>query len=287
MNAAIMNPQIPFHLPHQPSDLTLDRGHTYRDYRVIPPFTPGREQTGSSQQIVYPLPSPSAWSESTTLRHGAASNYEENLLRRKTPSGTIDGAYESNAHDVQATKHFLIPRNDSSQPFTHFTQLDSVLHQVPYRHMYPHQFYGQTVPSVLQPPAQYLGPTASGVDGRGPYGPYWNDGTYVPYRPAALRDPRYHQAQQTDNNQRADMRWSGGLGSGRMSSWQGKVPAPLAYPVVSDVGTVSWTSLTHGSPALPLPYASQASAGYVRSKLRVVRPLCFCELTVRQILFYL
>ncbi|KAI4716774.1 TPR-like protein [Aureobasidium sp. EXF-10727] len=56
----------------------------------------------------------------------------------------------------------------------------------------PHPFYGQSVPSVVQPSFQYLGPTASGIDGHGLYGPYWNDGTYVPYRPAAVRDPRFY-----------------------------------------------------------------------------------------------
>ena len=35
-----------------------------------------------------------------------------------------------------------------------------------------------------------LGPTASNA--QGPYGPYWPNGTYIPYRPAALRDPRYY-----------------------------------------------------------------------------------------------
>lgn len=39
------------------------------------------------------------------------------------------------------------------------------------------------LPAALQP---CFGPTASG--GSGPFGPYWPDGAYVPYRPAALRD---------------------------------------------------------------------------------------------------
>jgi tetratricopeptide (TPR) repeat protein len=70
--------------------------------------------------------------------------------------------------------------------------MDSMLRQMPWQHLSPQQYYGQTVPSVIQPSFQYLGPTASGCQGTGPYGPYWHDGTFVPYRPAALRDPRFY-----------------------------------------------------------------------------------------------
>jgi len=71
--------------------------------------------------------------------------------------------------------------------------MDSMLHQMPMQHINAsQQFYGQTVPSVIEPSFQYLGPTASGGQGSGPYGPYWHDGTFVPYRPAALRDPRFY-----------------------------------------------------------------------------------------------
>ena len=74
-----------------------------------------------------------------------------------------------------------------------FPMMDSMLHQIPLHYSYnAQQYYGQTVPSVLQPSFHHLGPTASGVQGSGPYGPYWHDGTFVPYRPAALRDPRFY-----------------------------------------------------------------------------------------------
>lgn len=43
------------------------------------------------------------------------------------------------------------------------------------------------LPAALQP---CVGPTASA--GTGPYGPYWPDGVYIPYRPAALRDSRFN-----------------------------------------------------------------------------------------------
>lgn len=49
---------------------------------------------------------------------------------------------------------------------------------------------GMQVPTALQPPYQpSLGPTASN-DG-GFYGPYWPDGKFVPYRPAAYREPEH------------------------------------------------------------------------------------------------
>lgn len=50
---------------------------------------------------------------------------------------------------------------------------------------------GMQIPTVLQPPYQPSpGPTASN-DG-GLYGPYWPDGKFVPYRPAAFRDRGQH-----------------------------------------------------------------------------------------------
>ncbi|PGH23241.1 hypothetical protein AJ80_02657 [Polytolypa hystricis UAMH7299] len=49
---------------------------------------------------------------------------------------------------------------------------------------------GPSIPTVMPAPLQSgLGPTASA--GVGPYGPYWPDGAYIPYRPAAFRDSRF------------------------------------------------------------------------------------------------
>ncbi|KAL4802683.1 glycosyl transferase family 41-domain-containing protein [Aspergillus unguis] len=66
--------------------------------------------------------------------------------------------------------------------------IDSVLNQTS-----PQQrFYWQNgayVPTVLPATLQQcVGPTASA--GTGPYGPYWPDGAYIPYRPAAFREHR-------------------------------------------------------------------------------------------------
>lgn len=53
------------------------------------------------------------------------------------------------------------------------------------------------VPAVLQPPYQPCsGPTASN-DG-GFYGPYWPDGKFVPYRPAAFRHIAYQNSNQIE-----------------------------------------------------------------------------------------
>lgn len=47
------------------------------------------------------------------------------------------------------------------------------------------------MPTILQPLHQPdPGPTSSNSEG--PFGPYWPDGAFIPYRPAALRDARYH-----------------------------------------------------------------------------------------------
>jgi hypothetical protein len=73
----------------------------------------------------------------------------------------------------------------------------------------PH-YYIPTQPTFLQPSFQYLGPTASGGQGTGPYGPYWHDGTFVPYRPAAVRDPRFYQHPH--------------------GGWLGSLPGPLYTP---------------------------------------------------------
>lgn len=72
-------------------------------------------------------------------------------------------------------------------------QMDSVLNQTlpmqqPSQRFYLHNgaYIPTVLPATLQP---CLGPTASA--GSGPYGPYWPDGAYIPYRPAALRDSRF------------------------------------------------------------------------------------------------
>ena len=71
--------------------------------------------------------------------------------------------------------------------------LDSMLHQAPINQQI---FFGpggcqQVVPTLLQPiwPPS-IGPTSSNAQGR--FGPYWPDGSFEPYRPAPIRDSRFH-----------------------------------------------------------------------------------------------
>ena len=69
-------------------------------------------------------------------------------------------------------------------------EADSILHQGSVSQQYYRAMCSQHVPTVLQPMwPPCLGPTA--LAGHGPYGPYWPDGAYEPYRPASSRDPRY------------------------------------------------------------------------------------------------
>ncbi|MCJ1479047.1 hypothetical protein MMC13_007731 [Lambiella insularis] len=73
----------------------------------------------------------------------------------------------------------------------HTPSLDSVLQQAPMSHHFYNMGGFQQVPTMLQPMwPPGVGPTASNAPG--PYGPYWPNGSFEPYRPAALRDQRFH-----------------------------------------------------------------------------------------------
>lgn len=73
----------------------------------------------------------------------------------------------------------------------HLPQIDSMLNQIPpLQPLEPYQMYAHPFCGPMGPPFQTpLNPTVS--NDQGPYGPYWHDGTYIPYRPAAMRDPRF------------------------------------------------------------------------------------------------
>lgn len=69
--------------------------------------------------------------------------------------------------------------------------LDSVLYQSSPSHQFSHYSGGQHNPMVMQP----MWPPCVGItslNSPGPYGPYWPNGAFVPYRPAPIRDPRFH-----------------------------------------------------------------------------------------------
>ncbi|KAF1992497.1 glycosyltransferase family 41 protein [Aulographum hederae CBS 113979] len=79
------------------------------------------------------------------------------------------------------------PRMMTQQP--NLPQIDSMLQQMPQQTPWLNpngQVFNGFVQQTLQAPP---GPTAS--NSHGPFGPYWPDGTFVAYRPAAMRDPRY------------------------------------------------------------------------------------------------
>ena len=211
----------------------------------------------ATQQYAYPL-SRSNTGEALSGNVRDVSKDSEDLLRRKTPGGILNGAYDGSLagqDDRHVSKHILLPSspttdlgspmsgvfnsveqalplrssdvahgsrqlgpgpwlNQQQQLFT-FTpntvmsfdsgsqsptwfnhpfqqsQIDSMLHQIPTHYsqnlfQHPNQF----VPSAMQPsPQTPSSPTVS--NDQGPFGPYWPNGMYVPYRPAALRDPRY------------------------------------------------------------------------------------------------
>ncbi|KAL9601114.1 MAG: hypothetical protein Q9219_002713 [cf. Caloplaca sp. 3 TL-2023] len=67
--------------------------------------------------------------------------------------------------------------------------LDSVLYQGSPFHQLNH-YTGQPLKMAMQP----IWPPFAGItslNSPGPYGPYWPNGAFVPYRPAPLRDPRF------------------------------------------------------------------------------------------------
>ncbi len=100
-----------------------------------------------------------------------------------------------NSDDVEETTYSLNARRPDT---VSATGLDSVLHQSSLSHHYNYFAGGPHVPTVLQPMwPPCLGLTS--LNDSGPYGPYWPDGAFVPYRPAPLRDPRY-QSQTLGNH---------------------------------------------------------------------------------------
>lgn len=142
--------------------------------------------------------------------------------------------------------------------------VDSAVKEVPVQHFHGPLYYGQTVPSALQPSFQHLGPTASGVQGSGPYGPYWHDGTFVPYRPAALRDPRFYCHYSTLwSNSLSQIQHApyGGTSPQVSNPWEHRMlPAQESYPpLVNDSRAFRQDILSHqpsriySDSPLPLP----------------------------------
>lgn len=126
--------------------------------------------------------------------------------------------------------------NLSSQQTIPVNSMDSMLQQMPAYNAPSPMHHGTGIASVLQPSPHHIGPTASYLQRSGPYGPYWYDGTYVPYRPAAVRDPRfYHHSHPS---------WSGTPHGG-----------PRPYPFAQLEGGQKWQEVQNHSHRAPSNYS--------------------------------
>lgn len=102
--------------------------------------------------------------------------------------------FKNEAGDPIAAGEVIQDANGASwvRPVNYPPGIDSVLNQslplqATQRFLLHNGAYVPTVlPATLQ---QCVGPTASA--GTGPFGPYWPDGAYIPYRPVAFRDSRF------------------------------------------------------------------------------------------------
>jgi hypothetical protein len=205
-------------------------------------------------RYAHPLPRTSSYPSQGTQKEGhrRAAAQSEHMLRRKTPNGILNAAYDGTSVEQtdrpHAMKHILLPvtehfsaspagtqqnlvRDLSLRPtlqhldsgfslsqqqtnvqngqwqnnlqfapeqanpswnLPQLPQIDSMLNQMPTQSQHLQYLQNGHSPYAFMPPIfqPSFGPTAS--NDTGPYGPYWPNGTFVPYRPAALRDMRYY-----------------------------------------------------------------------------------------------
>ena len=205
-------------------------------------------------RYAHPLPRTQSYSGTDGAGEGIhnGTKHSEHMLRRKTPNGILNAAYDGTsveqAERPHAMKHILLPvtQHFASDPSTpsdfelplrpptqtwssgyserhqhqplmstvqplsadlasgmahpnstwtlaqpHVPKIDSVLNQLPAQStQYQFQHLGHPFGFMLAPTGPSFGPTAS--NDAGPYGPYWPNGTFVPYRPAPLRDMRFY-----------------------------------------------------------------------------------------------
>ncbi|KAF2089441.1 glycosyltransferase family 41 protein [Saccharata proteae CBS 121410] len=144
------------------------------------------------QQYAHPLQRNTSYLYNGSPKSGhVKTEHSENMLRRKTPNGILAAAYDGTSVEQtekpHAMKHIILPVTTAE-----LGSIDSMLNQMQTHH--PHmqfQQMGQQYHGVMQPSLHGpLGPTVS--NDIGPYGPYWPGGAFVPYRPVAMRDPRYY-----------------------------------------------------------------------------------------------
>ncbi|KAH8725573.1 glycosyl transferase family 41-domain-containing protein [Phaeosphaeriaceae sp. PMI808] len=183
------------------------------------------------QQYAHPLSRHNSYNSQSPDAGSASKPPEHMLRRKTPNgilAAAYDGTSVEQTEKPHATKHILLPvtaesnipygfkhdlplrstgtnRQDGSSDWSpslyfetgsgrtgqHLPQIDSMLNQIPpLQPLLPYQMYAQPYAGVMGMPVQSpLGPTVS--NDQGPYGPYWPDGTYTPYQPAAMRDPRF------------------------------------------------------------------------------------------------
>ncbi len=147
--------------------------------------------------------------------------------------------------------------------------IDSFLDQVPgpqgLSYLLPN---GQQIPTLMQPTWQPCpGPTAS--DELGPYGPYWPNGSFVPYRPAALRYPRFFSpagrawipANEDQRTNYRDRGWHSAVGPRSVTRAQKNELGPYPHQLTFDRAHSSDTppSTEYPSRHPPRPYVVQES----------------------------
>ena len=142
----------------------------------------GRQQLKNSPRLNRDFGSPEATSTNQPLQPEITTRDGRSLWNQHTAM-TLEASFQKPVAklDMEPTSLDHLSRA--------VPRMDSILNQ---SQVLQQPFLGgafQTVPIVLQPGWQpSAGPTAS--DKQGQYGPYWPDGAYIPYRPAAFRDVR-------------------------------------------------------------------------------------------------
>lgn len=122
----------------------------------------------------------------STLPYGMK---QDLALRSPNVNGPYAHFKQERSTDWSPSRYF---ETGSGRSTHHIPQIDSMLNQIPPLQptQLPYHMYGQQFGGVMGPgPLSPFAPTVS--NDQGPFGPYWPDGAYVPYQPAAMRDPRY------------------------------------------------------------------------------------------------
>jgi hypothetical protein len=107
----------------------------------------------------------------------------------RTPTAAFNGYAPMNQNPQSS--HWDASKDSWTNSQNTLPNFDSMLNQLPVEQDLMYRFYGQQFCGAMDPHLHtQLAPTVS--NDQGPYGPYWYDGTFIPYRPAAMRDPRYY-----------------------------------------------------------------------------------------------